>query len=225
MAFSIPNGTVVQPITIRWVDEHGEEHRTDFWAELRPEGRMVDNVPVLEVDVRPYIHHEEMRGLEGREDQEEESIGSVNQSEEDPTEEEEEEEPLIVNMSPIKKRMKISGDPGDEQLPKRMRRGPYPSCQECLEMGFNYPDEGPSERWCIGDPGPQDEAEIELTDESGEGSDEDQDYNNEDDDFLDDSDDDDSHDFNDFFMDWNTDPTYTPGTRALNEWDSDFRRT
>ena len=121
---------------------------------------------------------------------------------------------------------------------KRMRRGPYPNCRDCLDMGFNYPDEGPSSRWCIEDPGIQKEAEIDLTSESEEEEDEDMieehegivreeddedvEEDNEEDEEDEEDNDDGSWNIDDFYQQIVGDPTYSPRNRALSEWDAGF---
>ena len=120
------------------------------------------------------------------------------------------------------KKREREDNPEEEPDAKRVRWGPYPMYDDYLKQGLRYPDEGPS-RWgdSYEDQSMEEDKEIDLTTPDPE-TDGDDDYNNEDedDDFLDDNDDDDYddlHDINDFFMDWKTDPTYTPGTSALNE--------
>ena len=37
---------------------------------------------------------------------------------------------------------------------------PLPSCRECLDEGLQFRDEGPSNIWCVGDPGSLEEDGI-----------------------------------------------------------------
>lgn len=184
MAFLVPNRTVVHPIAIRWTDNDGTEFVTDYWAPLRPNGRIVEALSVLEVDFRPYINYET---IDEQLDCQEESVGSVNQVVE------------IADVDPTRKRKGTDNDFDAEPVAKEMRRGRSSADDEYLKQRLRYPYEGPL-RWGNCNENLQEEV-IDLSTSDPE-TDEDDDYNNEDgnDDFIgveDDEDDDDSDDLDD----------------------------
>lgn len=135
-------------------------------------------------------------------------------------------------MGSTKKRKRVSGDLADATLSKTMRREPRSSAKECLDMGFQLSDEGPSTQWGEGDLGsPEEEGITEFYDsETDNKTDEDDDYNSDDEeeeyDFIDDDDDandgDDSTGINGFNVEMKVNPTYSPRSRASSEWDPEY---
>ena len=128
---------------------------------------------------------------------------------------------ISTTTTTTRKRERIDDEDGPEV--KKIRQGPSPVNDEELRGKLRYPHEGPS-RWggCDGQV-----KVIDLTTSDLE-TEEDDDFNNEDeeDSFIDDDDDDDDDDsslnINDFYMEMKGDPTYSPKSRALYEWDPKY---
>lgn len=110
-----------------------------------------------------------------------------------------------------------------------MARTSPPSCKEFLDQGIQFPDEGPSSKWCTGGPkSPEEDKTIRFIDsefddkiETDEDAycDHDDEYEN--DGFIGDHDNDgcenDSLDANAFYIEMKIDPTHRPRSMAFSE--------
>lgn len=206
MTFVAPSTRTNYLVTIWWTGDNGKMYYSDYWAILQLDGRVEETLPIMEIDITPYMQHINWDLFEGDGHDEVSLVGSVNK-----------------RLSGKRKRAK-----DDENGPeaKKLQQGTSLIRDEELRRKLQYPKEGPS-RWKSHD------KEIEVIDltTSDSETDEDDDFNNEDneDSFIDDGDEEDFEDHDDnepninaFLMEIRTDPIYNTRSRALSKWDPKY---
>lgn len=125
MTIIVPSTKVSHPITIRWSGDNGKEYWSDYWATLQQDGRLEEGLPIMEIDIAPYIQYINWDLFERDEDDKASSVELVN-----------------VGFSRKRKR---ANDDEDGLVTKRIPRGCSPAVDEDLK-NLQYLDEGPS-RW------------------------------------------------------------------------------
>ena len=79
MEFFVPSTEIDYPVTIRWTGDDAREYWSDYCATFRRDGRLEGGLPVMEMDITPYILTINRNPLEGGEDEGSSSMGSIDE--------------------------------------------------------------------------------------------------------------------------------------------------